>query len=173
MDDEEWDENWEDEDFDLDDEDWEDEDFDLDDEDYLDDEDWNDPDWFEEGNFTEDGCIYYYQLAYKGDKALGCCYMASNAYGSDYNKDMSAKDDTTSASDSKDDEISEDSTPDSDVPTASANYKSVAKTIDLPDKNSINADNSKNTSAKTTVNNETHAIFKSVYNELDIFAVLA
>ena len=192
LDDEDW-EDYDDEDY-LDDEDWEDyddEDYwddedweDYDDEDYLDDFDWegyvyDDVDWFEEGNFTEGGKVYIYKtLAYKTGKAVECAYLASNSFSDEMS--IPEKDYSTSAGSCSDDENNADSSVDSYTPTTkSKNSNSISKTIDLGDIketitpiNSFSTDNSKNTSEKNTLNNQTENVVQTS-DDLGIFAVLA
>ena len=184
-DDEDW-EDWDDEDYDLDDEDWDDEDWeDWDDEDYdLDDEDWDDEDfdddevdWFEEGNFTEDGKVYYYNIiAYKTGKAIGCAYMASNS------ADSSSSGDENSGNEKSQDDASSSKAPDTtkdtqkrsgDAPilTASENHNSLVKSIDLSNLKESMASNNSNTSEKINITDETAG--DSSENGLGIFALLA
>lgn len=175
------DEDYDDE-SDLDDEDWED----LDDEDWdddLDDEDWNyedgdideydDIDYIDEGNFTEDGKVYFYRVvAYKNGKALGCAYMASNS--DDFDTDNSPENKTdSSAAGSKNNEDSS-----KDTYTNANNYNAnvhdtLVKTIDLGDlKNTITPNDSKNTSKENTSTNQT-IVPESTNDNLGIFAILA
>lgn len=181
LDDEDWDDEYlDDEDLDdeeyLDDEDWDEED--LDDEEYPDDEDWDEEDWddeeypddeidwMEEGNFTEDGKVYYYQLiSYKSGKAIGCAFMASNApsapFSESEDKDMANSNDDNNSSD----EIS--------PVSGSKNHYGILKSADLNSlKDSIPTNDTQNTSISNKINNET-SITQTNENDVGILALLA
>ena len=130
-------------------------------------------DWSEEGNFTEDGELYYYHIiAYKSGTAIGCAYSASN----DQSDKSTAKDSSDeSVSDSKDsDKPSERVAPNviaGDNPV-SENHNSIVKSIDLGNlKDSLANNDTQNTSNVNKINNET-AVPATNNSEMGIFALL-